>query len=185
MPDESRSTRTADDASSPRAFATTTGFVCQIVGLVYFLSASGYWFISGRVQAVSPVHVESLADYFDDANLALALTTMNVLVAVAGGLGLIAFGVGLQGQRRGSGTGAMITAGLLGLTGAVSAVLYVALASAWIRGGVVLLYALINVVLFLLAGHSAALLRAHPPPDDLNVVDDAWLEAHRRSRRGM
>ncbi len=183
MSDDTPHNPKRDDTPSPRAFATTTGFVCQIAGLAYFLTGAAYWFVSGRVQDPTPVRVDTVADFFNDANVTLTVTTINVLAAVAGGLAMVAFGIGLQGERRRSGVGAMIATGALSAIGTTSVIVYVAFAGAWIRAMFALLYTAANVVLFLLAGHSAAILKRHPPPENLNVVDDAWLEEHERTRR--
>ncbi len=186
MPDEpdpsANRVTDSDTQSSPRAFANTTGVVYQIAGMGYFLGGGGYWFISGRVQGRSAVRVETLGDDLDEANILLSITTANVLAAVVGGLAMMALGVGLLGDRRRSATGAMIASGLLAVINLAGAVLYVVFGPAWLRMVVVAFLGACNTVLFLLAGHSAAVLREHPPPADQGVVDGAWLEAFERDR---
>lgn len=187
MPDDS-SDPSSDDSravneTSPRAFATTTGVVFQIVGLAFLLAGGSYWVISGRLERLAPVPIDTTAAFLDPANIILTVTTANVLTLVTGGLALAAFGVGLQGELRRSGTYAMIAAGLLTIVELVSVILFVAFGPAWIRMVVVFLLAVVNAILFLLAGQSASILKAHPPPPDQSVVDDAWLENYARNRR--
>ncbi len=169
--------------TSPRAFATATGMVFQVAGFVYFVGAAAYWFASGRLQSVATVPVERIGDYFDRSNILLSVTTANVLAAVVAGLAIAAFGLGMQAEKRGAGIGAMITTGLLTLTSVISAGLYIAYGPSWLRVAAVLSIGVVSAVLFLLAGHSTAILKHHPPPPDQSIVTDAWLEEYERTRR--
>jgi len=174
----------AVDPPCPRAFATTTGLVFQIVGIVYVMVAGGYWLISGRIQAPATYPVVSLSDYISHPqNILLAATTANILVAVAGGMAMVAFGVGLQGERRRSGTGAMIVAAVVATVGLMTIVVYIVWGPAWCRAAVTAVHVIVACVLFLLAGESALVLKQHPPPKDQNTVDDAWLAEYERQRR--
>lgn len=182
---DAKSPDPSDDnaASPPRAFVTATGFVYQVAGAFYVAVAGGYWLISGRLQDEAPVPIETVKQFVDPANVLLALTTLNILVAVAAGLAMVAFGIGLQGERRRSGIGAMITTGLLAAVALTSAVLYALYGPAWVPMVIVTLHGAVGMVLFLLAGHSAGILKRFPPPENQNVVDDAWLEEYARNRR--
>ncbi len=175
----------ADAPPNPRAFATTTGFLFQIVGAVYMLIAAVYGLASSCLQQQSGVPIDSVAAYFDEANVLNTITTVNVLAGLAGGLAMFTFGLGLQGERPRSGLGAMITTAALVLSALGSAILYALLARAWLHMSLVAVFAAVNTVLFLLAGHSAALLRRYPPPKDQNIVTDAWLEEHARNRKRL
>lgn len=166
----------------PRAFATATGVVYQIVGVVYFFASAAYWLASGRLHAPAAVRVDTFAAFFAPANLLRTVATANVLAAVAGGLAMIAFGVGLQGEQPRSGVGAMCTSGVLLLIAVASAVVC-AVMGAWLSLIVLVPLTLANGVLFMLAGHSASVLKRFPPPPDQSVVDDAWVEEYDRQRR--
>jgi Trk-type K+ transport system membrane component len=158
------------------------------VGIVFFLGGATYWFVSGRLQSPTDVRIDHVSQYFVASNAMQTITMLNIVLAVAGGLGMVAFGVGLQGEKRNSGTGAMVTSGVLCVVALGSIVGYIALGPSFFGAVVVLHYAIACGVLFLLAGHSASLLKSYPPPADQNVVDDAWLEDYerdRRSRRGF
>jgi len=172
-----------DPSPRPRAFVTATGYVFQTVGMVYLIVFGVYWFISGRIQDRATVRIDSPADYFAAGNVLLTVTTIVVLSGVAGGLGLVALGIGLQGERRGAGASAMMVAGALAAIGWIVVAAYVIVGPAWGGALVTAVWSAINTVLFLLAGHSAAILKRHPPPADQNVVDDAWLEQYERERR--
>ncbi len=170
--------------ASPRAFATTTGLVFQVVGIVYVLVAGGYWLVSGRVQTPVANPVDSLSDYISHPqNILLAATTANILVAVAGGMAMVAFGVGLQGEQRRSGTGAMIVSAFVAMVGLITIVVYIVWGPAWLRAAVTAVHVVVASVLFLLAGQSASVLKRYPPPEDQSIVDDAWLEDYERQRR--
>ena len=183
MPDDAHSPNDDPTQPSPRAFVTTSGFVFQTVGAAYFLAGGAYWFISGSVQERATVRIDSVMDYFAEPNLLLTVTTALILSSVGGGLALIAFGLGMQGETPRSGIGASIAAGMLTATGLAGTVLYLALGPAWLRAVAAGLYTVVNGILFLLAGHSASILKRHPAPPDRSMVNDAWLEEHHRNRR--
>ncbi|MCH8969124.1 MAG: hypothetical protein IIA66_08410, partial [Planctomycetes bacterium] len=87
-------------------------------------------------------------------------------------------GLGLQGENRSSGQWALIVTGVLAAVwwgGAVtfwiiSAPIWKIIVAAFSAGA--------GSVLFLLAGNSARILKLHPPPDDLNVVSDEFLDKY-------
>jgi hypothetical protein len=167
----------------PRAFATATGFAFQVVGVVFLVVSTAYWFVSGRVQTPAATPINALADYFAREHLVLTASTGLVLSGVGGGLAMIAFGLGLQGERRRSGIGAMIVAGALTVIGLAATAMYLFFGPYWLGAFVAVIWTAVSAVMFLLAGHSADTLRRHPPPEDQNVVDDAWIEAYHRKRR--
>lgn len=172
-----------DSSPPPRAFVTATGYVYQLVGIVYLLGFGFYWIISGRIQAKASVQIDSLADYVAPGNVLLTVTMVMILSGVAGGLGLATLGIGLQSERRWSGVGAMVVAGSLAAIGWAGVSMHIIYGPAWGRAVIVGGWSVINTILFLLAGYSAAILKRHPPPEDQNVVDDAWLERYDRERR--
>lgn len=172
-----------DPSPPPRAFVTATGYTYQLVGMIYLLAFGFYWVISGRVQAKASVRIDSLVDYFAPGNVLLTVTMVMILSGVAGGLAMVTLGIGLQGERRWSGVGAMIVVGSLAVIGSIGAVLYIMHGPAWGRAVVAGGWSVMNTVLFLLAGNSASILKRNPPPKDQNFVDDAWLERYERERR--
>lgn len=173
----------AGGAPSPRAFATATGFALQVVGVVHLLASGGFWFLSGLIQSPVATPVKRPQDYLAAGNIVPALTTFLVLAAFAGGLAMIAFGVGLQGERPRSGVGAMLTTGMLTAVGLAAVVLGLTFGPSWAVAAAGAVVAGINAVFFLLSGQSAGVLKRFPAPPDQNVVDDAWLEEHARRRR--
>ena len=172
-----------DPSPAPRAFVTATGYAYQLVGMIYLLTFGFYWIISGLVQAKAAVPINSVADYFAPGNVLLTVTMVMILSGVAGGLAMVTLGIGLQGERRWSGVGAMIVVGSLAVIGSIGAVLYIMHGPAWGRAVVAGGWSVMNTVLFLLAGNSASILKRNPPPKDQNFVDDAWLERYERERR--
>ncbi len=172
-----------EQTESPRAFATGTGAVCQLVGIVYMIITAIYWFASGRLHLPIRDGIDNVAEYFKPENIVLAAATLNVLVGFAGGLSLAAFGIGLQGERRTGGIGALVTAALLILANVIGVVCCVAYGPAWFAVIIFTLTAGANTIIFLLAGHSASVLKKYPPPPDQSVVTDEWIEEYHQKRR--
>jgi hypothetical protein len=172
-----------DSEPHPRAFVTATGFALQGAGLVFLAVAAVYWLISGRVQKLADGRIDRLADYFATPNLGLTAITGLVLAAVCGGLAMITFGLGMQGEMRRSGIGAMVVAGAMTLIGVAAAAVFLAAGPDWMGSGVAAAWTLVSGILFLLAGNSTSILRRFPPPKDQNVVDDAWIQEYHRKRR--
>ncbi len=184
MPDDTQANRgEPSERDTPRAFVTGTGVVFQFVGVLYFLAAAAYWFLSGRLQNDASVPIERFADYWAEPNRALTLDTINVLASFCGGLAMAALGIGLQGEQRGSGRAALFVTGVLALIHLAATVGYWAVGPHWFGMLVSITLAAAATVMFLLAGHSAGQLRRHPPPEDASIVDDAWLEEYERIRR--
>jgi hypothetical protein len=112
-----------------------------------------------------------------------AMATLLIVVSLVGGLGLVAAGIGMQAERPRSGGAGMWASGLMAIgcgVAGVARLIHGSPPSALI-GPVVI--GVMATALFLLAGHSRQILRQFPAPADQNVVDDAFLEEHRRSRR--
>jgi hypothetical protein len=169
----------------PRAFATATGVAFQVAGIVYLLLGLGYFVVMSAIErkGAAGIPSESAHGIFDAGRRVEALSAVLVLTCLAGGLALATFGIGLQGEQRRSGVWGMVVSGGMSLIGAALCVGFLYFGPSWFRVGAALMFALVNGVLFLLAGHSAAVLKAHPPPEDQSIVDDAWIEAYRRERR--
>lgn len=92
-----------------------------------------------------------------------------------GGLALVAFGIGIQGEKYGSAFWGAISAGALVLLWLVCASIWGLAAGAWLRAGLALLLAGLNAMLMLLAAYSARTLRLFPPPPDESVVSGEFV----------
>lgn len=105
-----------------------------------------------------------------------------LLVSLVGGLGLLAVGLGLQGERSGSGSAAMIVSALMAACYIVVAVIYLVALGRVLVALALFGLGLLGVLLFMVAGHSAAILKKFPPPADLNVATPEILEEFRQKR---
>ncbi len=167
----------ASDAS-PRAFVTATGFVFQIVGFVLVMGGCVLWGFAGFVEDRLDEPINTASDYFKSEALAATVSLACILTTGVAGLGLLGTGLGLQGENRSSGQWALVVTGVLAAVwwgGAVtfwiiSAPIWKIIVAAFSAGA--------GSVLFLLAGNSARILKLHPPPDDLNVVTDEFLDKY-------
>ncbi len=144
---------------SPRAFCHATGVVFQFVGVFLILTICCGWGFAGSVAgARAPAVV-------DDPGASWNWASGAVWITVAGGLGALAAGIGLHHERRRSGLLGMVTAGAS--TAYFGCYLVYGIlnpaAGRLVAAGVMLL---VWVVLFLLAGHSAEILKRHPRPPD-------------------
>ncbi len=165
--------------ASPRAFVTATGFVFQIVGFVLVMGACVLWGFAGFVEDRLDEPINMAGDYFRSDALAATVSLVCILTTLVAGLGLIGTGLGLQGENRSSGRWALIVTGVLAAVwwgGAltfwfISAPIWKIIVAAFSAGA--------GSVLFLLAGNSARILKLHPPPDDLNVVSDEFLDKYK------
>ncbi len=183
QPESAQDSIETDAPQSPRAFSSGTGAVCQFTGIIYMALAAIYWFASGRLHLPVKDRIDVITEYLKPENIVFTMATLNVLAGFAGGFALAAFGVGLQGEQRSSGVGAMVTAILLVIANIIGAVGCVAFGPAWFAAFVFTVAAAANTILFLLAGYSSAILKQHPPPPDQSIVDDAWIEEYHRKRR--
>jgi hypothetical protein len=160
-----------------------TGQLCQSVGIFFLFGSCCLWSFSGRLVEPASAPATRWADYLAGDRLPAAILTINVATTLVGGLGLLAVGIGLHGERRGSGAAACIVTGSMSLIHGASCVALTIRAGAALAGVTAGILALFGLVLFMLSLHSAALLRRYPPPADQNVVTDAFLEEYRSRRR--
>ncbi len=167
---------------NPRAFVTASGYLFQGAGLVLACSTCCLWSISGWTQGKLHQPVDGPSDYLRLETLPWTVAMLSTVLSFAGGLGRVAGGLGLQGERPSSGRWA------LGISGLLAAVWWLRLAvdlwwwAGWGRLLVNACLAVAAVLLFLLAGNCARLLRLHPPPDNLGGVSDEYLEEYSRRR---
>ena len=168
MDTETSNSETAQ-APSPRAFCQATGVVYQSVGLLLALSVCcGWGFGASAIQDGLP----SSSEVREEPTRRPAETPPDrqwasgaVWTSFAAGLGCLAAGIGLQHERRRAGQLAMLVSGLAGTYFAaflVFGILHPAIGRLLVAAVMVLIW----LVLFLLAGHSAELLKRYPPPRD-------------------
>lgn len=173
-----------DQSETPRAFATTTGFLFQVIGLALLLGSALLWFIVSQWQDADAPIVMRWIDHFTSDRLPAALGVAGLIVGFVGGLALIAVGIGLQGERARSATPAMWLSGGMALVYGILAILLVGVGNGqWAVGCASGALTIVMVLLFLLSGHSASVLKQFPPPTDQNIVTDEWVEQYRRERR--
>jgi hypothetical protein len=181
--EQARSSLVEDELSvQRRGFVTTTGVVCQIAGIVFVLGACGFGSLSGWFQKQSSHPVETLGDYLAAENLGFATATVATLGSFVLGLGLVAAGVGLQGERAGSEKLAMVCGGLLGLIWLGAAVVMGIELGSWVRAFGCMIVSGACLVVFMLAGNSARLMKLSPPPQDQGEVSDDFLESLKKGR---
>ncbi len=169
---------------SPLAFVTATGFVFQIVGLILAFGGCCLWSLSGKFEAPQATPVDEMADYVASTAVQLNTTSMvGLVVTFVAGIGLLATGMGLQGEHPSSGRTAMAVSGALAVAWWACAIAFGVIGGAYGRLLLAVLLAVGATLLFLLAGNSARLLRLHPPPADRSVVTDEFLEEQRQRRK--
>lgn len=179
----------------PRAFAQGTGLVLQAVGAVLFLttccvcSLSGQWeTVLSRGEILESQQDDqalnwSAADLIDRPGQA-AMMLMAMFMTV-GGLAMLAFGLGMQSEKRHSALGAVLT--ILAADG----VLIVAAVGLWagethwlarLWHAAMMLTVLLLTPMTIVAYRQ---MRADPPPEDLYVVpEDFDIDAYKRQVRG-
>lgn len=170
------------ESPSPRAFCQATGVVFQVVGFALCLGTCCLGFggalggFLGVVDRETPITTQPAATSAPVVAVGSAVQLWHMAVVwgtFVGGLAAAAVGLWLQHERPASGRWAMLVAGvsaalagaylgfsLLVQPGAGRAITAAVLAAVWI-------------VLFLLAGHSAELLKRFPPP----VTDSRWTQS--------
>jgi hypothetical protein len=111
------------------------------------------------------------------------LAMVNIVTTFLGGFGLLASGLGLQGEHPRSGLAGMAASGVLTIGWIGTAVAYGAWAQLWGAAAIAGAVGVGALGLFLLAGNSARILREHPPDANRNVVTDEFIEAQRQKRR--
>lgn len=175
----------AGDATepSPRAFAALVGKAYIALGAMLSLGSCCFWSFSGSLIDKTPVRMNHLADLFTPEHLPTGLALLVFLTAFVGGMGILAAGVGLNGELRRSGYLAMFASGWPTVAWIVcGVVLYRASAPV----GLILLsaaLAVFGIILFVLALLAAGVLAAYPPPQDQSVVRDDVLEQMKTRRR--
>lgn len=174
--------RSDSSTPSPRAFAIGAGVVFQSVGGILALAALVAALISPWAIPRSEKPVEQWFQFFEKDHLPYAMAAIVIITSLIGGLAFVAVGLGLQGERRSSGRVAMVTAGLIGATYLGVACVFLFLLNRPFSMIVPTILTLICVALYLLAGHSASILRQFPPPPDLSVATPEVLEEFRQKR---
>lgn len=175
--------RLPTEEASQRSFAIVTGYVFNAVGLALILSTCCLLLFSGWIIAPWDSPVDRWVELLSPQRLSATLTGTALIVSFVVGTGLIATGVGLQGEKPSSAAPAMFVAGVLaGVHGAI-VVLAGVQGGAWAVAGCSAVLVVVGTVLFLLAGHSRAILRQFPPPEDQNIVSDEWIANYRDERR--
>lgn len=168
--------------TSPRAFAIGTGVVFQTAGGILLFGACLFWGITAWAVPSVSKPLANWTDFFRGEHLPSALMTVALLGTLLGGAALLAVGVGLQGERPSSGRAAMLVTALLTVCYVIVAVTYVVALGHYLAAFVVIALGLLSAVLFMLAGHSASILREFPPPADLNAATPELLEEFRQKR---
>lgn len=173
---------TANPAPSPRAFAIGAGAVFQTMGGLFVFGSCLTWLLSAWLVPKAAAPVSHWLDFFRGENLSSALMVIVLIVSLVGGLGLLAVGLGLQGERPRSGHAAMFATAFMTVCYVVVAITYLVAVGHILTPLFVLALGLITVFLFMVAGYSASVLRKFPPPADLNVATPEILEEFRQKR---
>lgn len=158
--------------SNPRAFCQASGVVFICVGGI-LLAGSCCWgsvalFFERPIQPKDPDR--AVVAVLSDSEAYQLWTMATVYVTIVAGLAASAIGVALQHERPKSGRLAMAMSGAVALYFAgylVFSILNPAFGRIAVSGVMTLVWA----ALFLLAGHSAELLKRFPPP-----ADTAWTK---------
>jgi hypothetical protein len=171
-----------ESVASPRAFAMGSGLVFQTVGGLLVFAACLIWGISAWTIPKASTPLANWIDFFRGENLPSALMTIALLTSFVGGLALLAVGLGLQGERPSSGRAAMITSTLMAACYLVVAIAYAFALGRIFSALIVFALTVLAFLLFMLAGHSSAILRRFPPPAGLNDATPELLEEFRQKR---
>ncbi len=171
-----------DVSTSPRAFVSASGLVFQTVGAVFLLGACGFWSLSGRIAPEATADVDTWTDLLTREHAGIAAMSVGLLTTFLGGIALATVGLGLTGQTRRSGILAVIVSLVVTCVYAVIAGVLVLVAGLALPAVVSIAFALVCAVLFVLAAHSASLLKRYPPPPDQNKATKAFLDEHDRQR---
>ncbi len=175
-------TTVSEPKQSPRAFAVGTGFVFQLVGIAFLASACLGGVAGAFIAEPASTPVTRWIDHLKGDSPLAGLLTLGIVVGFVGGAGLIGVGVGLQGERPSSGRNAMIVSAPLALAYWALAGIVLSVAGEWLPTTLLSVFALVSTISFLLAGHSAALLRKYPPPKDLTDATPEIMEEFQRKR---
>jgi hypothetical protein len=179
---ENGSSATGPDAPhNPRVFAIGSGVVLQTVGTLFALGSCCLWSTSTFYMDRAEAPAARWSDFLF-ANPIAAAWTIGILTTFVGGIGLVAAGIGLQGEQPSSGALAMVVSGLMTLLLAALGILLMVAERAYVLSITPLVLALVCGLLFALSGHSASVLRRFPPPPDLSSATPEILEEQRRRR---
>src|SRR5262249_32252694 len=148
----------------PRTFVRGTGFVLQVAGFILLFGGCCIGSLSGWIQPEQPQAAVTTGEWFKKSPPGFVLAAGETALTGAAGLALVAFGLGLQHERRGSGRGAVAATACLAGVWWTGLVLAVILSPAVGRILINLVFAIAFTVLFLLAGAANREFRLHPPP---------------------
>jgi len=165
---------------SPRAFCQATGLIYQVVGFLFcigtccwgFTASIGGFLGVGADSLSAPVTSAPTTSPAVSGSAHVAWFTAAVWSTFVGGLAAAAVGLAMQHERRKSGRNGMIVSGIMSTIFLAYLVFSVAVqpsAGRAIGAGVLLA---VWVAMFLLAGHSAELLRRFPP----TTTDSEWTQ---------
>jgi len=169
---ENDSAERAPEGPPPRAFAVGTGQVFILVGTIYFLGSCCFWSFSGSMIEWQVPRELRWSEYLERQYLPQTLPLLSLLATLLGGLGLLAAGVGLYGERPSAGPLALMVTPLLAVVFGGVAVAQVVTVGAW-RGAILPgLFCVVTGLLCVPAVGAAAELRQFPPPPDQNAVRD-------------
>lgn len=172
----------ARPASHPRTTAVAVGYLLASVGLLFSFGACCLWSLSSWLVKPDAAPPAQWLAHFSSARAPAAVLTVTLMATLVGGFGLIGVGIGLQGERRGSGVAAVILTGLLSVVywAGVMVLAFAedSLAAAWPLA----ILAVAATGLLALSIHAAAVMRRYPPPADQNVVTDEMLAAMERRK---
>jgi hypothetical protein len=171
-----------ENAENPRAFVTGSGFVLQVYGGLLAFSACAIWGVSAMTPTSTATPAARWTDHLTGPQSAAALLTIGLFAGFVGGLALMAAGVGMQGEKRGSAAIATAVSGLLaGVFVALSALLAFS-AGRFLMSGAALVVGTLSIAATLLSAISHQTLRRFPPPEDYHLLTEEILEDLRRRR---
>ena len=167
---------------NPRAFVTASGFLLQVLGGFLTFSACLAWAISAMLSSSTATPAPRWTDHLTGPQSATALVTLGLFTSLVGGLGLLAAGVGMQGEKKGSALTGLVMSSLMALVYVALAVLLIASAHRFVLGGAALLCGILSGGAAVLATISHATLKRSPPPGDYNLLTAEIVEEIRRKR---
>lgn len=188
----------APQPPSPRAFCQATGLIYQIVGFIFCIgtccwgftaSIGGFLGVGGDSLSAPVTTAPTATQPASTGGAHAAWFTAAVWSTFVGGLAAAAVGLAMQHERRKSGRNGMIVSGIMAAIFLGYLIFAIAIEPAVGRAlGAAAMLAL-WIALFLLAGHSAELLRRFPPTTTdsewTQFDEDAWRKSasHRRRDR--
>lgn len=172
----------ADGPPNPRALVTASGYVFQVLGGSLIFAACGGWLVCALTSPAATTPAARWTDYLAGPNLATALLTLGLFTGFVGGLGLMAAGLGMQGEKKSSAMTGMVVGGSMALVYLVLAILLMASAQRYALGAAALILVVLCGGAAILAAISHSTLCGFPPPDDYNLLTDEIMEDIRRRR---